>query len=741
MNKISVVIPFYKYKNYLKECLDYLEQSTFQDFETILVLDPESEDISSLLEAYPQVRVIQSPNAGVAACRNVGVKEARGEYIYFLDEDDYVLDDTLSLLAAKIAGQDIIYGKVENTWNNKLNFLDKKAKKQIDPDLEEERELRKQERISNYKQNLPSDTNWNQALAVYWLLARKKGLRNVTVLGNLYRTDKIKNYPFHESFRYYSDITCLIPFLDSVTTAYRAEEAIYVKRKHNDPINYPALRQEENDNRFEERCQAVEYTRTLVEPSSLVRFYLDQKIIQYYTKNMTKAIRRSQDDVWRTQYFERIRPVIENCEPSVIDSLNRKNKKLVEALLASDLNKVQRQTRWILGKKKFKSMVKNKNTAYKLAYYHRYLKMDVNPKVILFESFMAKNYSDSPKYIYEYIAKNYPEFTCVWAINDDAEVPFGAKKIKRFSFQYAYYLATAKYLVFNVRPPLWYRKREEQVFLETWHGTPLKRLVFDQEEVTSASPKYKEQFYKQRKDWDYLVSANPFSTETFRRCFMYDGKMLEYGYPRNDILYDEHKEALADSIRTKLNIPKDKKTILYAPTWRDDEIIEKGKYSFTLALDLNLLKERLSDEYVVLLRTHHYVAEHIDVSGMEDFVFNVCTYDDISELYLISDICITDYSSVFFDYANLRRPILFYTYDIDKYKNQLRGFYIDMETEIPGPLLYTSEEVVQAIENIDQVNEQYKERYDAFYDRFCCYDDGHASENVAEEVLFGKKKG
>ena len=241
--------------------------------------------------------------------------------------------------------------------------------------------------------------------------------------------------------------------------------------------------------------------------------------------------------------------------------------------------------------------------------------MDVNPKVILFESFMAKNYSDSPKYIYEYIAKNYPEFTCVWAINDDAEVPFGAKKIKRFSFQYAYYLATAKYLVFNVRPPLWYRKREEQVFLETWHGTPLKRLVFDQEEVTSASPKYKEQFYKQRKDWDYLVSANPFSTETFRRCFMYDGKMLEYGYPRNDILYDEHKEALADSIRTKLNIPKDKKTILYAPTWRDDEIIEKGKYSFTLALDLNLLKERLSDEILTpLTKSFLY---------MRQLVFNV----------------------------------------------------------------------------------------------------------------------
>ena len=110
-------------------------------------------------------------------------------------------------------------------------------------------------------------------------------------------------------------------------------------------------------------------------------------------------------------------------------------------------------------------------------------------------------------------------------------------------------------------------------------------------------------------------------------------------------------------------------------------------------------------------------------------------YDDISEIYLISDICITDYSSVFFDFANLKRPVLFYTYDIEKYKNQLRGFYIDMNTEVPGPLLYTSEEVVNAILNIDQINEEYKERYEEFYKRFCCYDDGNASKHIVEEVF------
>ena len=253
--------------------------------------------------------------------------------------------------------------------------------------------------------------------------------------------------------------------------------------------------------------------------------------------------------------------------------------------------------------------------------------------------------------------------------------------------------------------------------------------------MTSASPKYKQQFYRQRQEWDYLVSANPFSTKTFRSCFMYEGKMLEYGYPRNDILYWPNKNQIAKELRQKLGIPEDKKTILYAPTWRDDEHYGKGEYKFTLALDLKLMMEKLSDEYVVLLRTHHYIADNIDTAGLEGFVYNLSKYDDISEIYLISDICITDYSSVFFDFANLKRPVLFYTYDIEKYKNQLRGFYIDMNTEVPGPLLYTSEEVVKAIQSIDQIEEEYKERYEEFYKRFCCYDDGNASKHIVEEVF------
>lgn len=737
--KISVIIPFSHYPYYLKECLESLKTSAFQDFETLLVVDKEHDCIDDVIKEYSFVRVIESQVHGCAACRNVGMQYAMGEYIYFLDADDYVLENTLGLLAVHAHGEDIVYGAISNTWNNKANYLEKIANQEIDPEDLEEKQRLHEEKVDAYRLKNPDESE-HRLQSVYYLLRVKKGIRSITALGILFKTTFIRQngFTFDENYRYYSDMTFLCPVLDRLTSQVRVEDAIYVKRKHNDPINYPALSQEESDDRFEERCKVVETTRSLIDENGIVRYYLDFKLIHFFTRSMSKRLRRSQDERWRNEYFTMIIPYIEKCRPDVLDELSRNNAKMVRALLNHDLKGVQKQVRWVLGKKKFKKMLKNKNTAYKLAYFHRYLKQPVKENVILFETFMAKNYSDSPKYIYEYIAQNHPEYECVWAINDGAKIPYGAKTVKRFSFQYAYYLAVSKYLVFNVRPPLWYRKREEQVFLETWHGTPLKRLVFDQEEVTSASPKYKQQFYRQRKDWDFLVSANPFSTKTFRSCFLYEGEMLEYGYPRNDILYWPNKDEIAQQLKEKLGIPKDKKTILYAPTWRDDQHYGSGQYKFELALDLKLMKERLQDDYVVLLRTHHYISDHIDVSGLGDFVINLSSYDDISEIYLISDICITDYSSVFFDYANLKRPILFYTYDFDKYKNQLRGFYIDMNTEVPGPLLYTSEQVVQAIEDIDEITEEYKERYDQFYDRFCCYDDGHASEHVAEAMLAKK---
>src|SRR5699024_158032 len=137
---------------------------------------------------------------------------------------------------------------------------------------------------------------------------------------------------------------------------------------------------------------------------------------------------------------------------------------------------------------------------------------------------------------------------------------------------------------------------------------------------------------------------------------------------------------------------------------------------------LHRMKEQFGDEYIILLRMHYGVASNIELTDLAGFAYDVSSYSDMSELYLMSDILITDYSSVFFDYASWKRPILFYTYDIEKYQGQLRGFYIDMATELPGPLLMNNDEVVDAIENIDAVSGKYSERYEEFYERFCSWD-------------------
>ena len=147
------------------------------------------------------------------------------------------------------------------------------------------------------------------------------------------------------------------------------------------------------------------------------------------------------------------------------------------------------------------------------------------------------------------------------------------------------------------------------------------------------------------------------------------------------------------------------------------------------------MQEKLSDEYVVVLRTHYFIVNVLDLDAYDGFVFNGSSYNDIAHLYLIADILITDYSSVFFDYANLRRPILFFMYDIEKYRDALRGFYIDVQKELPGPILQTSEEVVRSIENIQQISQDYQDKYNVFYDKYCGWEDGTSTKKVVEAVF------
>ena len=736
--KLSIIIPYDRYKQYLHDCLESVYEQRLNDYETLLVVNNKKE-IDQDIKAYDiNLKILEAgENSSVAKKRNIGLEQASGEYIYFIDCDDYLMPNTLKLLitCANQNDLDLVAGIRRFTWfkkkvfetmgdekNNELNLKDK------DHDYDDKfiEKVYDQNNVDEYMVDV--------------LIRSRHAIRNISVLNVLIKKKLIDEHQirFNEDFFYYTDVPFVIQLVNYAKSFDRVEQAIFVKRKHNDPINTPALSQiKDSENKFDEFLMAYRYSASLVAPDSYIRYYLDSKMLRYYTKFFARKIRRSKDDIWRNERFKAMGEILKNIHPRLLNKSSRYSKKMIKAGLNGDLELAKKTVSRHLAKIKFKKILKNKNEMNKYLYRHKYINEPIEENWVMFETFMGKSYADSPKYIYEYLAKNYPgKYKFIWVLNDPKEkLPYEGKIVKRFTREYAYYLGVSKYFVFNIRQPLWFRKREEQVFLETWHGTPLKRLAFDQEEVTAASPTYKAQFYRQKQEWDYLIAANKFSSDIFKSCFMYDGNMLETGYPRNDLLSLPNRDAIALELKKKLGIPLDKKTILYAQTWRDDEYYGNGKYKFKLKLDLDLLKQQLGDEYVVLLRTHHYIADALDVTGLEEFAYNLSKYDDITEIYLISDICITDYSSVFFDYANLKRPMLFYTYDLDKYRDVLRGFYIDMETELPGPLVYTTEEVIDKIKNLNSLNQEYQQRYEQFYERFCSWEDGNAAMRVVEAVF------
>lgn len=368
--------------------------------------------------------------------------------------------------------------------------------------------------------------------------------------------------------------------------------------------------------------------------------------------------------------------------------------------------------------------------------------------LVIFESYLGKQYSDNPRAIYEYLKENYPQYKMYWSVDKryasffrEQGIPFA----NRFSIKWLFLMALAKFWVSNSRLPLWIPKPEHTTYLQTWHGTPLKRLAMDMDKVKmpgTNTKRYKRNFTKEAKRWDYLISPNSYSTEIFRRAFSFEKEMIESGYPRNDYLYTKNNEADIKKLKEKLNLPLDKKIVLYAPTWRDNEFYGKGRYKFKLQLDLDRLREELGQEYIFIMRMHYLVAENFDLTPYEGFAYDFSKYEDIRDLYLISDMLITDYSSVFFDYANLSRPMIFFVYDIESYRDNLRGFYFDFEEKAPGPLVRTTEDVIKYIKEFGEDGSLHinSDSFHRFHEIFCSWETGESSKRVVERVFLSEGK-
>ncbi|MFT4260686.1 CDP-glycerol glycerophosphotransferase family protein [Microbacterium sp.] len=339
---------------------------------------------------------------------------------------------------------------------------------------------------------------------------------------------------------------------------------------------------------------------------------------------------------------------------------------------------------------------------------------------VFFESFYGRTVGCNPREIDRALAAAAPGVTRYWSVVDlSVAVPDGAVAVVEGSPEWWRARAAARLLVVNDWLRRRFARKAGQKVLQTWHGTPLKRLALHR---PGFDPRRMAAVVKESRRWDVLLAQNTYSERILRKAYAFFGRPIWVeGYPRNDVLFSGD----AAAVRARLGIGADERVLLYAPTWRDDrdEIVD--------FVDPEELAEKA--DAVVLVRGHTRTLQAgRDRAGAR--VIDVTGFPETSQLLLAADALITDYSSVMFDFSVTGKPLYFLVPDLDHYRGTLRGFYFDLAARAPGPLVHTQEELVAAL--ADPGHEQrYAERYAAWRSQFNRLDDGRAAERVVDRIL------
>ncbi|MBP3043606.1 CDP-glycerol:glycerophosphate glycerophosphotransferase [Arthrobacter jiangjiafuii] len=314
---------------------------------------------------------------------------------------------------------------------------------------------------------------------------------------------------------------------------------------------------------------------------------------------------------------------------------------------------------------------------------------------IFFESFGGKSCTDSPRAISDYLAATGFDEPLYWSVADlSVPVPDYAVPLLQGSAQWYEKLASTRRLVNNNNFPWYFRKSPGQFYLQTWHGTPLKKIGLDvPQRVLSLS--YRDLMAREAQWWDLLLAQNDFAAATLPVALGYSGKVLTAGYPRNDALLHPEAGQTRNTVRTLLGIPTGQKVLLYAPTWRDSARDGAGRSDWVGFLDVAEASRQLGPGWTFLIRGHHNVAGQRRLDE-HPAAIDVTDHPEVNDLYLASDALVTDYSSAMFDYAVLQQPILLLAPDLGEYRNS-RGLYLDPAEVLPATLASNSAELIDAL--------------------------------------------
>ena len=386
----------------------------------------------------------------------------------------------------------------------------------------------------------------------------------------------------------------------------------------------------------------------------------------------------------------------------------------------------------MINKSKLISFVKYNHFIY-LLYYHVgsfavgilkfFLKAD--DKLILFVSYGGRKYDDTPKDVYEYMLTDarFKNYKLVWAFVNPDKYDIGpAKKIKIDSFEYYKTALKARIWLTNVAITRALAfKGINTISINSWHGTAIKYIGFDMFEGEAFITKEK------NKRADYMLAQSHYDIKVYSKAFgVPESNVILTGFPRNDSLVRDNKLEKIAQLKKQFGISEGKKVILYGPTFRDYER-KDSRWALKIPFNLDRLEKEFGKDYILIIKAHIAVVEGLNIKE-NDFVKNLSSYPNLNDILLVSDVLISDYSGILFDFAVLGRPIFCYTYDFDKYK-EMRGMYIDVRKELS--YAENEDDLIHLIKSYDEKEEvdkvlKFRNKYIEKY--------GDASKSVSDFI-------
>ena len=755
--KVSIIMPVYNVQRYLRQCLDSIVSQTLKEIEIIAVNDGSTDDSLQLLEEYQKnysdfMEVYSTKNLGVSHARNYGLKKAKGEYILFVDSDDFIEQDMCEKLYHKAVTDqnDLVicgrYNVFENAGSGQLkrelvktdlinrNFVLSENKYELAHILPFPWDkLFKRELLEGME--FPLNMRFEDLAVIYNIVCKAKYIGVVeeplynyrkTTQGGFLNTFSKQTLDIIKAFELVFDFMGQNGYME----LYH-DELEFICARHF-LYRYITLFKQENKGKgkLDIKLEIINKTQD----------FLDGRLPDWrnnhYLKYSSGWLKKRLPLFMNRKKMISITKVREYM-PNKLYNLFIKTRNAAKNLLnkLKTFRRSKSKLKMIKKKLPLLTILAQRGSVY---YTGLYNKLKVAPKDILLESKHGEDVAGNIFILLKELSKEaYKEYRVLLAMEPEYKGQYrkllknyninNVTMIDIFSKDYARALATAKYLVTDTSFPPYFIKKKEQVYLNTWHGTPLKamgRIVPGREYALG-------NIQRNFLIADYLLYQNDFSKEIFLQDYMlkdiYPGTILVSGYPRNSVFLDDKRY---HQIRKECNIDN-KQVIVYMPTWRG--MVHRKETEKQLRELSNYFEEidlRLKDSQIFYVKLHPFVKDHMNLTKyqhIQEFPLDYETYDFLNA----SDALVTDYSSIMFDYGVTKRKIVLFTYDREEYLTG-RGLYMDLNS-LEFPKADTVEELITAL-NSEKIE------YPKFFEKFCSYDSNNTPSQICEILLHGETK-